>query len=66
MAREGSRVDDGCMSELRDRFAAGFGTDLAETIERAAEHHTKVLLPPLEQGSDPFRFALVWAIGSSA
>jgi hypothetical protein len=63
MARAGSRVDDGVMQDLRDRFAARFGTDLAETIERAAEHHTKVLPAPLERGSDPFRFALVWAIG---
>ena len=56
-------MDDEVMSDLRARFAARFGTDLAEKIERAAEHHTKVLPAPLSQGSDPFRFALVWAIG---
>ena len=51
------------MTDLRARFVARFGEDLAETIERAAEHHTRVLPAPLERGSDPFRFALVWAIG---
>ena len=51
------------MSHLRARFADRFSTDLAETIERAAEHHTKVLPAPLERGSDPFRFALVWSVG---
>jgi hypothetical protein len=51
------------MSDLRARFVARFGPDLAEMIERVAEHHTKVLPAPLDQGSDPFRFALVWAIG---
>lgn len=51
------------MTDLRTRFVARFGEDLAETIERVAEHHTKVLPAPLERGSDPFRFALVWAIG---
>ena len=51
------------MTDLRSRFAARFGEDLADTIERVAEHHTKVLPAPLERGSDPFRFALVWAIG---
>jgi hypothetical protein len=51
------------MSDLRARFVARFGSDLAETVERAAEHHTKVLPAPLVRGSDPFRFAIVWAIG---
>lgn len=32
-------------------------------MERVAEHHTKVLPAPLDRGSDPFRFALVWTIG---
>lgn len=45
------------MSDLRARFVARFGSDLAETVDRAAEHHTKVLPAPLSQGSDPFRFA---------
>jgi len=51
------------MTDLRARFVSRFGEDLADTIERVAEHHTKVIPAPLERGSDPFRFALVWAIG---
>jgi hypothetical protein len=51
------------MSDLRARFVARFGPELAETVDRATEHHIKVLPAPLSQGSDPFRFALVWAIG---
>ena len=51
------------MTDLRARFVGCFGEDLAETIERVAAHHTKVLPAPLERGSDPFRFAIVWAIG---
>ena len=51
------------MTDLRSRFVARFGADLAETIEQVAEHHTQVIPAVLERGSDPFRFALVWAIG---
>lgn len=51
------------MTDLRIRFAARFGEDLAETIEQVAEHHTTVIPAVLDRGSDPFRFALVWAIG---
>lgn len=51
------------MTDLRNRFVARFGDDLAETIEAVVEHHTKVIPAVLERGSDPFQFALVWAIG---
>jgi hypothetical protein len=51
------------VTDLRTRFVAHFGAGLAETVERVAEHHTKVLPAPLERGSDAFRFSLVWAIG---
>jgi hypothetical protein len=51
------------VTDLRARFIATFGLDLTETIEAVAEHHTKVMLAVLDRGSDPFRFAIVWAIG---
>ena len=51
------------VTDLRSRFVNRFGDDLSETIERVAEHHTKVLPASLDRGSDPFQFALVWAIG---
>jgi hypothetical protein len=51
------------VTDLRTRFAAQFGDDLAETIVEVAERHTKVIPAVLDRGSDPFRFALVWAIG---
>jgi hypothetical protein len=51
------------MSDLRARFVAHFGPDLAETIEHVTEHHAKVLPAPLDHGSNSFRFALVWTIG---
>jgi hypothetical protein len=51
------------VTDLRTRFVARFGDDLAETIVAVAEHHTKVIPAVLGRGSDPFRFALVWAIG---
>ena len=51
------------MNDLRARFVEHFGSDLAETIERAIEDHTKVYPLVLDRGSDAFRFALVWAIG---
>lgn len=51
------------MNELRERFVARFGSGLAETIERAIEDHAKKYPLVLDRGSDPFRFALVWAVG---
>ncbi len=51
------------MSNLRDRFAATFGEHLAVSIEAAVERHVPALRIPLERGSDPFRFALIWAVG---
>jgi hypothetical protein len=51
------------MSDLRARFAARFGTYLAETIERVVEDHIKVIPGVVERGSDRFQFALVWAVG---
>jgi hypothetical protein len=59
----GRTAGDESTNDLRARFAARFGSDLAETIEHVAEHHTKVLPAPLERGSDPFQFCLVWTIG---
>lgn len=49
--------------DLRDRFATAFGEHLALTIEAAIERHVPELNVQLERGSDPFRFALVWAVG---
>ncbi|MBI3748061.1 MAG: hypothetical protein HY262_04335 [Chloroflexi bacterium] len=51
------------MSDLRDRFVAAFGEHLAISIEAAIERHFPALKVPLERGSDPFRFALIWAVG---
>ena len=51
------------MTDLRARFVSRFGAGLAETVEAVAEHHTKVIPAVMDRGSDPFRFALVWAIG---
>lgn len=51
------------MSNLRERFVARFGLDLAETIERGIEDHAKKYPMVLDRGSDPFRFVLVWAVG---
>jgi hypothetical protein len=51
------------VSELRDRFVAAFGEPLAVSIEAAVERHLPDLRVALERGSDPFRFALVWAVG---
>ena len=51
------------MSDLRDRFVSAFGEHLALSIEAAIERHVPALKMPLERGSDPFRFALIWAVG---
>lgn len=51
------------MSDLRDGFVAAFGEHLAISVEAAIERHVPALKVPLEQGTDPFRFALVWAVG---
>lgn len=51
------------MSDLRSRFVARFGPDLATSIETAVEHHIKAIPGQIERGSDDFRWALVWAIG---
>lgn len=51
------------MSDLRDRFSADFGELLAVSIEAAIERHMPELKVQYERGSDPFRFALVWAVG---
>ena len=55
--------DDGRASDLRERFVAEFGEHLALAIEAAIERHVPRLRMRLERGSDPFRFALVWAVG---
>jgi hypothetical protein len=51
------------MASLRDRFVASFGEYLAVSIEAAVERHIPELKFEIERGSDPFRFALVWAVG---
>ncbi len=51
------------MSDLRDRFVASFGEHLAISIEAAVERHIPDLKVEVERGSDPFQFALVWAVG---
>lgn len=51
------------MDDLRARFIARFGTDLAETVERVVESHIKVIPGVVDLGSDPFQFSLVWAVG---
>lgn len=51
------------MSDLRERFVARFGGDLAESIETAVEHHIKAISGQVDRGSDSFRWALVWAVG---
>lgn len=43
------------MSDLRSRFVARFGGDLAEQIEAAVEHHCKAIPGQIERGSDGFR-----------
>ena len=55
---DGRRVID-----LRARFAARFGEDLAERLEAAIEYHVARYPMPLDRGSVPFRFVLVWRIG---
>ena len=51
------------MDTLRKRFVAAFGEHLACSIEAAIECHVPALKIPLELGSDPFRFALIGAVG---
>ena len=51
------------MDTIRARFVEVFGEHLAISIEAAIERHVPALKVPLERGSDPFRFALVWAVG---
>jgi hypothetical protein len=48
---------------LRDRFASHFGEMLAVSVEAAVERHVPDLKLALDRGSDPFQFALIWAIG---
>jgi len=48
---------------LRDRFVTAFGEMLAVQVEAAVACHVPRLPFRLESGSDPFRFALVWAVG---
>jgi hypothetical protein len=51
------------MHDLRERFVAAFGEHLAISLEAMIERHVPALKFTLDRGSDPFRFALVWAVG---
>ena len=51
------------MSDIRERFVSQFGEHLAVSVEAAVERHVPDLKVRLDRGTDPFRFALVWAIG---
>jgi hypothetical protein len=49
------------VTDLRTRFVARFGDDLAETIVAVAEHHTKVI-PAARPRLGRVRFAMVWSV----
>ena len=63
LSRGADPRDDEFVNELRARFVERFGSDLAQTIERAIDLHAAEYPLALERGSDPFRFALIWAVG---